>query len=73
VNIYIIVASVIFIYGAFSTIFHSSDIVGNLGKSYGEVNLNLFGYLAYVDLLIFLYPLYRLYKSRDLVDRVDLL
>jgi len=71
VHIYIIIASIIFIYGAFSTIFHSTDMVGNIGRAYGEANLNLFGYLAYIDLLIFLYPLYRLHKNRDLLRRVD--
>ena len=71
VYIYIIIASIIFIYGAFSTIFHSTDMVGNIGRAYGEANLNLFGYLAYIDLLIFLYPLYRLYRSRDILKRVD--
>jgi len=71
VHIYIIIASIIFVYGAFSTIFHSTDMVGNIGRAYGEANLNLFGYLAYIDLLLFLYPLYRLHKNRDLLRRVD--
>ncbi len=69
--IYIIVACIVFIYGAFSTIFHSTDIVGNIGRSYGEANLNLFGYLAYIDLLLFLYPLYQLYYNRNLVKKID--
>ncbi len=69
--IYIIVALIFFVYGAFSTIFHSTDMVGNIGRSYGEANLNLFGYLAYIDLLIILYPLYKLYHNRDLSQKVD--
>ncbi len=69
--IYIIVAFIFFVYGAFSTIFHSTDMVGNIGRSYGEANLNLFGYLAYIDLLIILYPLYKLYHNRNLVQKVD--
>ncbi len=69
--IYIIVAFIFFVYGAFSTIFHSTDMVGNIGRSYGEANLNLFGYLAYIDLLIILYPLYKLYHNRDLSQKVD--
>ncbi len=69
--IYIIVACIVFIYGAFSTIFHSTDMVGNIGRSYGEANLNLFGYLAYIDLLIFLYPLYQLYYNRNLIKKID--
>ncbi len=70
-HIYIIIASIMAIYGAFATIFHSTDMVGNIGRAYGEANLNLFGHLAYIDLLIVLYPLYRLHKERDLLDRVD--
>ena len=69
--IYIIVACIVFIYGAFSTIFHSTDMVGNIGRTYGETNLNLFGYLAYIDLLLFLYPLYKLYYNRNLIKKMD--
>ena len=69
--IFIIIALVLFVYGAFSTIFHSTDMVGNIGRVYGEVNLELFGYLAYIDLLLILYPLYLLYKNKDLFGRSD--
>jgi len=69
--IFIIIALVLFVYGAFSTIFHSTDMVGNIGRVYGEVNLELFGFLAYIDLLLILYPLYLLYKNKDLFRRSD--
>ena len=69
--IYIIIVFIIFVYGAFSTIFHSTDMVGNIGKIFGDTNLNLFGYLAYIDLLILLYPLYRLYKNENLFKRIE--
>ena len=46
-------------------------MVGNIGRSYGEANLNLFGYLAYIDLLLFLYPLYQLYYNRNLIKKID--
>jgi S-DNA-T family DNA segregation ATPase FtsK/SpoIIIE len=46
-------------------------MVGNIGKLYGEANLNLFGYLAYFNLFIFLYPLYRLYKDKNLFQKID--
>jgi S-DNA-T family DNA segregation ATPase FtsK/SpoIIIE len=58
---------ILFCYGAFSTIFHSTDMVGNIGRIYGEANLGLFGYLAYIDLLILIYPLYQVYKKRSLL------
>ena len=69
--IFIIIALVLFIYGAFSTIFHSMDMVGNIGRVYGEINLGLFGYLAYIDLLLIIYPLYLVYKKQDLLKRSD--
>ena len=69
--IYMIVAFILFVYGAFSTIFHSTDMVGGIGKAYGEANLELFGYLAYIDLIIILYPLYKLYRNRDLLKKID--
>jgi S-DNA-T family DNA segregation ATPase FtsK/SpoIIIE len=67
VHIFIIILSILFLYGAFSTLFPSSEMVGQIGKVYGETNINMFGYLAYIDLLIFIYPLYRIYKNKDLV------
>ena len=69
--IYIIIIFILFVYGAFSTIFHSTDMVGNIGKLFGDANLNLFGYLAYIDLLILLYPLYRVYKNENLFKKAD--
>jgi len=71
VHILIILAFILFCYGAFSTIFHSTDMVGHIGQVYGEANLGLFGYLAYVDLLMLLYPLYQLYKNRKLLTDTD--
>jgi len=71
VYIYIIVAFILFVYGAFSTIFHSTDMVGDIGRAYGEANLSLFGYLAYIDLILILYPLYKLYNNRYLLKRID--
>jgi S-DNA-T family DNA segregation ATPase FtsK/SpoIIIE len=69
--IFLIIALVLFVYGAFSTIFHSTDMVGNIGRVYGEVNLGLFGYLAYIDLVLIIYPLYLVYKKQDLLRRSD--
>lgn len=58
-------------YGAFSTSFHSTEMVGKIGKIYGEGNINLFGYLAYVDLLILIYPLYKMYKNKALLKEIE--
>ena len=70
-HIFIIILSILFLYGAFSTLFPSSEMVGQIGKVYGETNINMFGYLAYIDLLIFIYPLYRIYKNKDLVRDLE--
>jgi len=71
VHILIIIFSILFIYGAFSTIFHSTEMVGQIGKVYGETNIRLFGYLAYVDLLILLYPLSQIYRNKRLSQDIE--
>jgi len=71
VHILIIIFFILFLYGAFSTIFHSTETVGQIGKVYGETNIQLFGYLAYVDLLILIYPLYQLYKNKKLLKDIE--
>ena len=70
-HILIIVFSILFLYGAFSTIFHSAETVGQIGKIYGETNIELFGYLAYIDLLILLYPLYQIYKYSNFLRDLE--
>ena len=71
VHILIIIFFILFLYGAFSTIFHSTETVGQIGKVYGETNIRLFGYLAYIDLLILIYPLYQLYKNKKLLKDIE--
>jgi len=71
VHIFIFIVIIIFLFGAFSTIFHSTEMVGKLGKLYGEGNIKLFGYLAYADLLILLYPIYQIYKDKELLKDIE--
>ena len=70
-HILILIFSILFLYGAFSTIFHSTEMVGQIGKVYGETNIRLFGYLAYVDLLILLYPLLQIYRNKRLSKDIE--
>ena len=70
-HITIIFILIFFIYGAFSTIFHSTEMVGQIGKTYGEGNIKLFGYLAYVNLLILIYPLYAIYYNKRLLRDIE--
>jgi S-DNA-T family DNA segregation ATPase FtsK/SpoIIIE len=63
----VIIGAVVLIYGAFSTLFHDTSLVGNVGRQIGEWNLRLFGYLAYVDFVILFYPLARFYRRPALM------
>ena len=70
-HIFILIFMIIFVYGSFSTIFHSTEMVGKIGKSFGEGNIELFGYLAYLNLLMLLFPLYKIYKDESLLKDIE--
>ncbi|HEY9128738.1 MAG TPA: DNA translocase FtsK 4TM domain-containing protein, partial [Sulfurovum sp.] len=69
-KITIIITAILFIYAAFSTIFHETALVGDIGKKIGDTNLHLFGYLAYINIFVLFYPLYKLYT--DIRARKDI-
>jgi S-DNA-T family DNA segregation ATPase FtsK/SpoIIIE len=64
-KITIIITAILFIYGAFSTLFHETALVGNIGKIVGDTNLHLFGYFAYINIFLLFYPLYKLYSNKQ--------
>lgn len=66
-----IISIIVLIYGAFSTLFHDSQIVGKVGKVIGETNIEFFGFVAYINLLILLFPLYKIYKNSSLIKQLD--
>ena len=70
-KITIIITAILFIYGAFSTIFHDTKLAGNIGKIVGETNIYLFGYLAYASIFILFYPLYKLYSDSRVRKDID--
>lgn len=70
-KITIIITAILFLYGAFSTLFLETALVGNIGKLVGETNIHLFGYLAYVNIFILFYPLYRLYTDKRARKDID--
>jgi len=70
-KISIIVIAILFIYGAFSTLFHDTALAGNIGKIVGDTNLHLFGYFAYINILILFYPLYKLYSDASVRKNID--
>jgi len=71
VKITVIITAILFIYGVFSTIFHETALVGNIGKHIGESNLDYFGYFAYVNIVFLFYPLYILYRYEKIRTELD--
>ncbi len=70
-KITIIITAILFIYGAFSTLFPEAALIGNIGKIVGDTNINLFGYFAYINIFILFYPLYKLYAKPSLAKELD--
>ena len=70
-KISIIIIAILFIYGAFATLFHDTALAGGIGKIVGETNLHLFGYFAYINILILFYPLYKLYSDEKVRKNID--
>jgi S-DNA-T family DNA segregation ATPase FtsK/SpoIIIE len=70
-KISIIIIAILFIYGAFATLFHDAALAGNVGKIVGDTNIHLFGYFAYINILILFYPLYKLYSDASARKNID--
>lgn len=70
-KITIIITAILFMYGAFSTLFPETALIGNIGKIIGDTNLHFFGYFAYVNIFILFYPLYKLYTNAPLRKELD--
>jgi len=64
-KITIIITAILFIYASFSTLFHETALVGNIGQIVGDTNLHLFGYFAYINVFVLFYPLYKLYSNHN--------
>ncbi len=58
-------------YGAFSTLFPETALIGNIGKTIGDTNLHLFGYFAYINIFVLFYPLYKLYTNASVRKDID--
>jgi len=70
-KISLIIIAILFFYGAFATLFNDTALAGNIGKLVGETNLHLFGYFAYINILILFYPLYKLYTDEAARKNID--
>ncbi len=71
VKITLIITAILFIYGAFSTFFRDTALAGHIGKIVGDTNIHLFGYFAYVNILLLFYPLYKLYTDASVRKNID--
>ncbi len=67
----LIITAILFIYGAFSTFFRDTVLAGNIGKLVGDTNIYLFGYFAYVNILLLFIPLYKLYSDASVRKDID--
>ena len=67
----LIITAIILIYGAFSTFFRDTALIGNIGKLVGNTNIFLFGYFAYANILLLFYPLYKLYTDASVRRDID--
>ncbi len=70
-KISLIIIAILFFYGAFATFFHDTALAGHIGQIVGNTNLHLFGYFAYVNILILFYPLYKLYTDGSVRKNID--
>ncbi len=59
------------LYILFSTIFHDFNIVGVIGQSIGSWNIKIFGYVAYIDFLFIILPVYNFLKYPSLKYKLD--
>ena len=60
------------LYILFSTIFHNTEMVGAIGRSIGEGNIALFGFVAYILFIFILFPVVEIYKNPALKKQKDL-
>jgi S-DNA-T family DNA segregation ATPase FtsK/SpoIIIE len=67
----IITTFTIVMYLLFSTIFHQFDTVGVIGQAIGSWNLKIFGYVAYIDFIFILLPVYSFTNNPKLLNKLD--
>lgn len=70
-KITIIISVILFIYAAFSTYYYDTALIGHIGKIIGGTNIELFGHLAYLNIFILFYPLYKLYTDARVRKDID--
>ncbi len=66
-----LIIGIFLIYGEFSTLFHNTELVGDIGSIIGSSNIKMFGYLAYVDFVLLMIPLYMFFKKPYMLKRLE--
>ncbi len=67
----LVMIGIVFLYAAFSTYFRDTLLTGNIGKLIGDTNVALFGYVAYINIVLLFYPLYRLFRYKHKRREID--
>ena len=70
-KITIIISAIVLTYLAFSTIFYDTKMAGDIGNIIGSTNLKLFGYLAYINVFILFFPIYKLFRRAELLKDIE--
>jgi S-DNA-T family DNA segregation ATPase FtsK/SpoIIIE len=70
-KITIIITGILFLYAMFSTFFYQNNIVGDIGQAIGKINIHTFGYLAYINIPLLMYPLYSIYTHKYMGKTID--
>ena len=70
-KITIIIIGILFIYAIFSTFYHDTELIGDIGRAIGGTNISLFGDFAYANIIILFYPLYKLYTDPRVRKDID--
>jgi len=70
-KITIIITAILFIYAIFSTFYHDQALIGDIGRVIGGTNIHLFGYFAYANMMLLLFPLLSLYRNPQARNNID--
>ncbi len=70
-KIKIIIFAFIFIYLAFSTLFYGTGLAGNIGNMIGGMNIELFGNLAYINMFLLFYPIYKIQQKPSKLTDIE--
>jgi S-DNA-T family DNA segregation ATPase FtsK/SpoIIIE len=68
-NSFFVIPFLIILFLAYATIVQYPSLVGKWGSAFAQFNIKSFGYMAYINMLLLLYPLYRIAKDPNITQR----